>query len=117
MNIHADAQQAEFIREELRPLVGGTIAAVSATLMDGGYAPVLTIDTKYGQRVTAEVWTDEEGNGPGALAFTSAKARKVIHSREQDLATLLARVAASAPFDSSFPSDLRRRIRVALAVK
>jgi hypothetical protein len=59
-----------YITDTYSPLEGATITHAYAAKMDLGFALALLIDTKDGQRITAEVWRDDEGNGPGALAFT-----------------------------------------------
>lgn len=71
MHVHADADQRRYLLDALAPLVNGTIEKVGTAFVgDLAYGPSLTIRTPGGQRVVAEVWADEEGNGPGHVAFT-----------------------------------------------
>lgn len=59
---------AEFLREYLKPLVGGTITSVGVNEEDdNGFAeawPKITVK-KGAQTYELEISRDEEGNGPG----------------------------------------------------
>ena len=70
-------QEIEFLREDLSPLVGATITRVEVVPdPHDDYQHVLRLHVKFkgtvnhSQRGVYEVWMDEEGNGPGHLAYT-----------------------------------------------
>jgi hypothetical protein len=64
---------SRYWREQLLPLVGGTILQAGTHRSEiGEEVPILRIKAASGQLATVEIWRDDEGNGPGALAITHA---------------------------------------------
>lgn len=66
-------EYSKYWRETLLPLVGGTILQAGTHRSEiEEEVPILRIKAASGQLVTVEIWRDDEGNGPGALAITHA---------------------------------------------